>query len=64
MSHGCGRGWIVSLGHQVGFLVRLAMVTLPEQQRLKGAYLRVVVVVCSITCTFGVLGGIGGLFQG
>lgn len=45
----------------LGFLVRLAMVTLPEAQRLKGPYLWVVVVVCGITCAFGVLGGIGGL---
>lgn len=45
----------------LGFLVRLAMVTLPESQRLKGRYLWMVVIVCVITCAFGVLGGIGGL---
>jgi len=45
----------------LGFLVRLAMVTLPEAQRLKGWYLWVVLAVCGITCAFGVLGGIGGL---
>ena len=45
----------------LGFLVRLAMVTLPEAHRLKGRYMVVVLVVCIITCAFGVLGGIGGL---
>jgi Mn2+/Fe2+ NRAMP family transporter len=45
----------------LGFLVRLAMVTLPEAQRLKGGYLAVVLVVVVITCAFGVLGGVGGL---
>jgi NRAMP (natural resistance-associated macrophage protein)-like metal ion transporter len=46
----------------LGFLVRLAMVTLPEAHRLKGKYMVVVIVVCVITCAFGVLGGLGGLF--
>ncbi|HVE21123.1 MAG TPA: divalent metal cation transporter [Acidocella sp.] len=45
----------------LGFLVRLAMVTLPEAQRLKGTYLVVVLVIAVITCAFGVLGGVGGL---
>ena len=45
----------------LGFLVRLAMVTLPEAQRLKGGYLAVVLTVVAITCAFGVLGGVGGL---
>ena len=45
----------------LGFLVRLAMVTLPEAQRLKGRYMWVVFGVCAVTCGFGVLGGIGGL---
>jgi Mn2+/Fe2+ NRAMP family transporter len=48
----------------LGFLVRLAMVTLPEAQRLKGWYMWVVFGVCAITCAFGVLGGMGGLFFG
>lgn len=48
----------------LGFLVRLAMVTLPEAQRLRGWYLWVVAIVCTITCAFGVLGGIGGIFLG
>lgn len=44
------------------FLVRLAMVTLPESHKLKGWYFWVVTIVCLITCIFGVLGGILGLF--
>jgi len=44
----------------LGFLVRLAQVTLPEGQRLKGVYGWVVIGVCVITCAFGVLGGVGG----
>ncbi len=45
------------------FLVRLAMVALPQAHRLRGWYLRVVVVVCAVTCALGVFGGVGGLFQ-
>ena len=45
----------------LGFLVRLAMVTLPEAHRLKGKYLVAVIVICVVTCAFGVLGGVGGL---
>ncbi len=48
----------------LGFLVRLAMVTLPEAQKLKGWYMWVVFAICAITCAFGVLGGIGGVFLG
>lgn len=44
------------------FLVRLAMVTLPDSQKLKGWYFWVVATVCVVTCAFGVLGGIFGLF--
>lgn len=46
----------------LGFLLRLAMKTLPEAQRLKGWYLWLTAIVCTITCAFGVLGGIGGFF--
>jgi Mn2+/Fe2+ NRAMP family transporter len=46
----------------LGFLVRLAMVALPEAQRLKGAYLWVVLGVAGVTCAFGVLGGSGGFW--
>ncbi len=45
----------------LGFLVRLAMVTLPPAQRLQGRYLWLVLGVCAVTCGFGVLGGIGGI---
>lgn len=44
------------------FLVRLAVVALPDAQKLKGWYFWVVLVVSVITCAFGVLGGIFGLF--
>jgi hypothetical protein len=47
----------------LGFLVRLAMVTLPESNRLKGRYLWLTVAVGAITCAFGVLGGIGGILS-
>jgi NRAMP (natural resistance-associated macrophage protein)-like metal ion transporter len=46
----------------LGFLVRLAIVALPEAHRLKGPYKIVVIGVCMVTCVFGVLGGLGGLF--
>ncbi len=48
----------------LGFLVRLAMVTLPPARRLRGWYLWVVAAVCLVTCGFGVLGGIGGILLG
>ncbi len=47
----------------LGFLVRLAMVTLPESHRLKGGYMWLTIGICAITCAFGVLGGIGGLLS-
>jgi Mn2+/Fe2+ NRAMP family transporter len=43
------------------FLVRLSIVSLPPASRLQGWYKWVVIVVCGITCVFGVMGGIGGL---
>ena len=43
-------------------IVRLAIVALPEAHRLKGPYKIVVIGVCMVTCVFGVLGGLGGLF--
>lgn len=46
----------------LGFLVRLAMVALPDSHKLKGRYFWVVATVCTITCIFGVVGGIFGLF--
>lgn len=47
----------------LGFLVRLAMVTLPPGHRLRGWYLYVVITVCALTSVLGVVGGLGGLFQ-
>jgi len=46
----------------LGFLVRLAMVALPEANRLKGRYMVVVIGVCGLTCVLGVYGGLSGLF--
>jgi Mn2+/Fe2+ NRAMP family transporter len=46
----------------LGFLIRLAMVTLPPAYRLRGWYLWVVLVVCTITCALGVYGGLSGVF--
>lgn len=46
----------------LGFLVRLAMVALPEERKLKGGYFWVVAIVCFVTCAFGVVGGIFGIF--
>ena len=46
----------------LGFLVRLAIVALPKEHRLQGWYKVVVIIVCVITCAFGVLGGIGWFF--
>ena len=44
----------------LGFLVALAVRALPEAQRLKGAYLWVVVAVSSVTAIFGVFGAMQG----
>ncbi len=46
----------------LGFLVRLSIVALPAAHRLQGTYKWVVIIVCTITCLFGVLGGLGGFF--
>ena len=46
----------------LGFLVRLAIVALPEANRLHGFYKILVITVCAITCLFAVLGGLGGFF--
>jgi Mn2+/Fe2+ NRAMP family transporter len=47
----------------LGFLVALATRALPPGNRLRGAYLRVVVTVVAVTSALGVWGGIGGLFR-
>lgn len=46
----------------LGFLVALAIFALPPAHRLKGWYKYTVIIICVVTCLFGVLGGIGGLF--
>ena len=46
----------------LGFLIRLAMVTLPPAYRLRGWYLWVVLFVCTITCALGVYGGLSSVF--
>ena len=46
----------------LGFLVRLCRLALPPAHRLQGVYKWVVIAVCGVTCAFGVLGGLGGLF--
>ena len=47
----------------LGFLIALAVKALPPAYRLRGWYLWVVVGIAAVTCAFGVLGGVGGLFQ-
>ena len=42
----------------LGFLIALAVRALPEPQRLKGAYLWVVIGVAALTTVFGVFGGL------
>lgn len=45
----------------VGFLVALATRTLPEQQRLRGGYLWLLIALSAITCALGLYGGLSGL---
>jgi Mn2+/Fe2+ NRAMP family transporter len=45
----------------LGFLIRLAMVTLPPAYRLRGWYLWLVLAVCTVTCALGVYGGLSGI---
>jgi Mn2+/Fe2+ NRAMP family transporter len=45
----------------LGFLIRLAMVALPPAYRLRGWYLWLVLIVCTITCALGVYGGLSGI---
>lgn len=47
----------------LGFLVALSIYALPAGVRLRGPYRWVVIIVASITCVFGVVGGLGTLFQ-
>ncbi|MHB8530759.1 MAG: NRAMP family divalent metal transporter [Caulobacteraceae bacterium] len=45
----------------LGFLIALAAKALPEQVRLRGWYLWLVVAVASLTCLLGVFGGFSGI---
>ncbi|MDA8252191.1 MAG: divalent metal cation transporter [Rhodospirillales bacterium] len=47
----------------LGFLVLLAIRSLPPAQRLRGGYLALVLAIVAVTSALGVWGGIGGLFQ-
>jgi Mn2+/Fe2+ NRAMP family transporter len=44
----------------LGFLVALAIKALPEQHRLSGPYLWVVIATAAVTCLLGVFGGLNG----
>jgi NRAMP (natural resistance-associated macrophage protein)-like metal ion transporter len=44
----------------LGFLIALAMFTLPAERRLKGTYMWVVIVVAALTTALGVFGGLSG----
>ena len=45
----------------IGLLVALAVVSLPEQYRLRGFYLGVIVAVCAIVSAVGIFGGVRAL---
>ena len=45
----------------IGLLVALAVVSLPEQHRLRGFYLGVIVAVCAIVSAVGIFGGVRAL---
>ncbi len=45
----------------LGFLIALAVYSLPDRHRLRGAYLKLVIVVAAMTTGLGVFGGLQGL---
>ena len=45
----------------LGFLIALAVYSLPEQYRLRGAYLKLVLAVAVLTTSLGVFGGLQGI---
>jgi Mn2+/Fe2+ NRAMP family transporter len=45
----------------LGVLIALSVIALPPAQRLRGAYLWLVLTVCALTAVTGVLGGVSGL---
>jgi Mn2+/Fe2+ NRAMP family transporter len=44
----------------LGFLIALAIFSLPEERRLKGVYMWVVIIVAALTTALGVYGGLSG----
>ncbi len=48
----------------LGFLIALGIRALPEPVRLRGAYKWVVIILATITCAFGVFGGLNGAVTG
>lgn len=44
----------------LGFLIALAVTTLPRSHRLRGSYLWVVIAIAVVTCGLGVFGGLSG----
>jgi Mn2+/Fe2+ NRAMP family transporter len=44
----------------IGLLVALAVKALPEPQRLRGWYLRLLIGVCAVICALGLVGGLSG----
>jgi len=48
----------------LGFLIALAVKALPRPHRLSGSYLWIVVIVATVTCALGVLGGLSGAGPG
>ena len=48
----------------LGFLIALAIRALPDEVRLRGVYLWVVLAIAAVTCAFGVFGGINGAVAG
>ena len=48
----------------LGFLIALGIRALPESVRLRGAYKWVVIILATITCAFGVFGGLNGAVTG
>jgi hypothetical protein len=46
----------------IGFLVALAVTSLPEPYRLRGWYLGLIVAACGVVSAVGVFGGVRALF--
>jgi hypothetical protein len=46
----------------IGLLIALAINTLPEAARIKGVYLWIMIVVCTVVVAIGVFGGLQAVF--